>query len=192
MYGYLLCIYSIYDFVTCETSLIHPIPFFYQDVSFELKPGQITALVGYNSSGKSTCVKLLERFYQPQAGEILLDGEPLKSYKDQYLHDKVVCHEILATFCIWIFRACSWHCHLIIWLAVSAVKGRYPVESSKRIYFHHVKKAHFNFKFLCHCHNSNYCKEFFSLSGLFICDAEEGLQNFSIQPSFLGGGNEEF
>lgn len=45
--------------------------------------------MGSNSSGKSTCVKLLERFYQPEAGDILLDGKPLKDYKDQYLHDKV-------------------------------------------------------------------------------------------------------
>uniref|UniRef100_A0AAQ6AEA7 Transporter 1, ATP-binding cassette, sub-family B (MDR/TAP) n=1 Tax=Amphiprion ocellaris TaxID=80972 RepID=A0AAQ6AEA7_AMPOC len=59
------------------------------DVSLEVKPGQITALVGLNRSGKSTCVKLLERFYQPQSGEILLDGQPLQSYKDQYLHDKI-------------------------------------------------------------------------------------------------------
>ncbi|XP_031723257.1 antigen peptide transporter 1 [Anarrhichthys ocellatus] len=60
-----------------------------KDVSLEIKPGQVTALVGLNRSGKSTCVKLLERFYQPQAGEILLDGKPLQCYKDQYLHDKI-------------------------------------------------------------------------------------------------------
>ncbi|XP_038566583.1 antigen peptide transporter 1 [Micropterus salmoides] len=60
-----------------------------KDVSLQLKAGQITALVGLNRSGKSTCVKLLERFYQPQAGEILLDGKPLQSYKDKYLHDKI-------------------------------------------------------------------------------------------------------
>uniref|UniRef100_A0A8C6KU03 Antigen peptide transporter 1 n=1 Tax=Nothobranchius furzeri TaxID=105023 RepID=A0A8C6KU03_NOTFU len=59
------------------------------DVSLEVKPGQITALVGLNRSGKTTCVKLLERFYQPQAGEILLDGEPLLSYKDQFLRQKI-------------------------------------------------------------------------------------------------------
>uniref|UniRef100_UPI0037E78BDD antigen peptide transporter 1 n=1 Tax=Semicossyphus pulcher TaxID=241346 RepID=UPI0037E78BDD len=58
-------------------------------VSLDIKPGQITALVGLNRSGKSTCVKLLERFYQPTTGEILLDGKPLKSYKDQYLHEKI-------------------------------------------------------------------------------------------------------
>ncbi|KAF1388369.1 hypothetical protein PFLUV_G00089470 [Perca fluviatilis] len=60
-----------------------------KDVSLEMKPGQVTALVGLNTSGKSTCVKLLERFYQPQAGEILLDGKDLQSYEDQYLHDKI-------------------------------------------------------------------------------------------------------
>uniref|UniRef100_A0A7N8WV16 Antigen peptide transporter 1 n=1 Tax=Mastacembelus armatus TaxID=205130 RepID=A0A7N8WV16_9TELE len=60
-----------------------------RDVSLEMKPGQITALVGLNRSGKSTCVKLLERFYQPQEGEILLDGKPLKSYQDQYLHENI-------------------------------------------------------------------------------------------------------
>ncbi|XP_030014886.1 antigen peptide transporter 1 [Sphaeramia orbicularis] len=60
-----------------------------KDVSFEIKPGQTTALVGLNRSGKSTCVKLLERFYQPQSGVILLDGKPLDKYKDQYLHDKI-------------------------------------------------------------------------------------------------------
>ncbi|XP_042346306.1 LOW QUALITY PROTEIN: antigen peptide transporter 1 [Plectropomus leopardus] len=58
-------------------------------LSLEIKPGQVTALVGLNRSGKSTCVKLLERFYQPQEGEILLDGKPLQSYKDQYLHGKI-------------------------------------------------------------------------------------------------------
>ncbi|KAF7652302.1 hypothetical protein LDENG_00098600 [Lucifuga dentata] len=60
-----------------------------KNLSLEIKPRQITAIVGLNRSGKSTCVKLLERFYQPQSGEILLDGRPLQSYKDQYLHDKI-------------------------------------------------------------------------------------------------------
>ncbi|XP_056142120.1 antigen peptide transporter 1 [Lampris incognitus] len=60
-----------------------------KDVSLEIKPGQITALVGLNGSGKTSFVKLLERFYQPQAGGILLDGEPLTHYKNQYLHDKM-------------------------------------------------------------------------------------------------------
>nr|XP_057909434.1 antigen peptide transporter 1 [Doryrhamphus excisus]XP_057909435.1 antigen peptide transporter 1 [Doryrhamphus excisus]XP_057909437.1 antigen peptide transporter 1 [Doryrhamphus excisus]XP_057909438.1 antigen peptide transporter 1 [Doryrhamphus excisus]XP_057909439.1 antigen peptide transporter 1 [Doryrhamphus excisus] len=60
-----------------------------KNVSLEIKPGCITALVGLNRSGKSTCVKLLERFYQAQSGEILLDGLPLQSYQDTYLRQKI-------------------------------------------------------------------------------------------------------
>ncbi|KAJ0066294.1 hypothetical protein NL108_007842 [Boleophthalmus pectinirostris] len=57
--------------------------------SFKILLGKTNALVGLNGSGKSTCVKLLERFYQPQEGVILLDGEPLQNYKNQYLHQKI-------------------------------------------------------------------------------------------------------
>ncbi|XP_072548532.1 antigen peptide transporter 1 [Salminus brasiliensis] len=60
-----------------------------KDVSLELKPGKVTALVGPADAGKSTIVRLLERFYQPQSGEILLDKKPLISYKDEYLHEKI-------------------------------------------------------------------------------------------------------
>ncbi|KAM6967839.1 antigen peptide transporter 1 [Aplochiton taeniatus] len=60
-----------------------------KDLSLEIKPGKITALVGQCGSGKTTVVSLLERFYQPQAGEILLDGEPLDNYQDRYLHEKI-------------------------------------------------------------------------------------------------------
>ncbi|XP_072285717.1 antigen peptide transporter 2 [Pyxicephalus adspersus] len=59
------------------------------DVSFTLKPGTVTALVGPSGGGKTTCVALLERFYEPQSGEILLDGEPLAEYQHEYLHRKV-------------------------------------------------------------------------------------------------------
>ncbi|XP_045899307.1 antigen peptide transporter 2a [Micropterus dolomieu] len=60
-----------------------------QDFSLELKSGQMTALVGPSGEGKSTCVSLLERFYEPQDGEILLDNEPLKSYDHRFLHKKI-------------------------------------------------------------------------------------------------------
>ncbi|KAK2830763.1 hypothetical protein Q5P01_018694 [Channa striata] len=60
-----------------------------QDFSLELKPGQMTALVGPSGEGKSTCVSLLERFYEPQDGDILLDNKPLKSYDHRFLHKKV-------------------------------------------------------------------------------------------------------
>ncbi|KAM8985881.1 antigen peptide transporter 2 [Ara ararauna] len=61
-----------------------------QDVTFELRPGEVTALVGPNGSGKSSCAALLKRFYEPQSGEVLLDGVSLKDYDHQYLHQQVV------------------------------------------------------------------------------------------------------
>uniref|UniRef100_A0AAQ4QFA9 ABC transporter domain-containing protein n=1 Tax=Gasterosteus aculeatus aculeatus TaxID=481459 RepID=A0AAQ4QFA9_GASAC len=59
------------------------------DFSLELKSGQMTALVGTSGKGKSTCVSLLQRFYEQQDGEILLDNEPLKSYDHRFLHKKI-------------------------------------------------------------------------------------------------------
>ncbi|NXS69131.1 TAP2 protein, partial [Pandion haliaetus] len=61
-----------------------------QDVSFELHPGEVTALAGLNGSGKSTCAGLLERFYEPGTGDVLLDGVPLRDYEYRYLHRQVV------------------------------------------------------------------------------------------------------
>ncbi|KAI1886598.1 hypothetical protein AGOR_G00197460 [Albula goreensis] len=59
-------------------------------VSLEVRPGKMTALVGPSGGGKTSCVSLLERFYEPQEGEVLLDGLPLHSYRHQYLHRKMV------------------------------------------------------------------------------------------------------
>ncbi len=47
------------------------------DVSLELKPGSVVAIVGENGAGKSTLVKLLCRLYQPDQGRILVDGTDL-------------------------------------------------------------------------------------------------------------------
>jgi ATP-binding cassette subfamily B protein len=47
------------------------------DVSFEMKPGSIVAIVGENGAGKTTLVKLLCRLYQPTRGRILVDGVEL-------------------------------------------------------------------------------------------------------------------
>ncbi|XP_007445335.1 antigen peptide transporter 2-like, partial [Python bivittatus] len=55
-------------------------------VSFELRPGEAMALVGLNGSGKSSCVTLLERFYEPQSGEVLLDGVPVRDYGHKHFH----------------------------------------------------------------------------------------------------------
>ncbi|HEX5339336.1 MAG TPA: lipid A export permease/ATP-binding protein MsbA [Gammaproteobacteria bacterium] len=55
-----------------------------QDISFDVEPGRTVALVGRSGSGKSTLVGLVARFYDPVAGEILLDGHALGEYG---LHD---------------------------------------------------------------------------------------------------------
>ncbi|WP_227670191.1 ABC transporter ATP-binding protein [Psychrobacter namhaensis] len=48
-----------------------------KDVSFTIKPNRITALVGLSGAGKSTIISLLVKFYEPDAGKILLDGHDL-------------------------------------------------------------------------------------------------------------------
>lgn len=60
-----------------------------QGVSFSLRPGKVTALVGPSGGGKSSCVGLLENFYQPQHGLVLLDGKPVHTLRHDYLHSKV-------------------------------------------------------------------------------------------------------
>ncbi len=47
------------------------------DVTFEVEPGRVIALMGPTGSGKSTLVALLARIYDPTSGEVLLDGVPL-------------------------------------------------------------------------------------------------------------------
>lgn len=49
-------------------------------LSFELKAGEVVALVGENGAGKTTLVKLLTRLYDPDEGSILLDGHDLREY----------------------------------------------------------------------------------------------------------------
>ncbi len=51
------------------------------DVSFTARPGTVTAIVGRSGSGKSTLIKLIPRFYETEAGTILLDGHPLHDYR---------------------------------------------------------------------------------------------------------------
>ena len=50
-----------------------------RDVSLCIQPGELLALVGENGAGKSTLVKLLLRFYDPDAGSIVVDGASLRS-----------------------------------------------------------------------------------------------------------------
>ena len=49
-------------------------------ISFVARPGTVTAIVGRSGSGKSTLIKLIPRFYEPESGQVLLDGHPLSDY----------------------------------------------------------------------------------------------------------------
>ncbi len=49
-----------------------------KDVSFEVQPGQVVAIVGPTGAGKSTLVSLIPRFYDPKQGRILLDGRDVR------------------------------------------------------------------------------------------------------------------
>ncbi|VDO20814.1 unnamed protein product [Haemonchus placei] len=60
-----------------------------RDLSFTVEPGETVALVGPSGSGKSSCIALLENFYQPNAGQVLVDGVPLEDYEHHYIHRKI-------------------------------------------------------------------------------------------------------
>lgn len=59
------------------------------DISMEIQAGQITALVGLSGAGKSTIISLLDKFYTPQYGTILLDGVPLPQWNTQTLRANI-------------------------------------------------------------------------------------------------------
>lgn len=51
-----------------------------KNVNFHVRPGQRIAIFGQTGSGKSTIINLIERFYDAQSGEVLIDGVDIKKY----------------------------------------------------------------------------------------------------------------
>ena len=115
MYEDNLFLSQLYDFLKQKPKILEPkipaplpekintnlefkdVSFFYQNnvknvincVNFSIKPGEIVALVGENGSGKSTIVKLLARLYDPQEGNIFLDGQDIKNFKVNEFRKKI-------------------------------------------------------------------------------------------------------
>jgi ATP-binding cassette subfamily B protein len=57
--------------------------------SMTAEPGETTALVGPSGAGKSTITALLERFYEPQSGAILIDGQDIAKVSRHSLRDQI-------------------------------------------------------------------------------------------------------
>ncbi|AKQ68958.1 Lipid A export ATP-binding/permease protein MsbA [Myxococcus hansupus] len=60
-----------------------------QGLDLELRPGEVVAVVGPSGAGKSTLASLLSRFYDPQGGEVLLDGHPLTALEPEWLRRNI-------------------------------------------------------------------------------------------------------
>ncbi|QQS59475.1 ATP-binding cassette domain-containing protein [Candidatus Peregrinibacteria bacterium] len=60
-----------------------------KNLSFSVNPGQVIALTGHTGAGKTTVSKLLLRFYDPQKGEIFIDGRNIRAVTQKSLHENI-------------------------------------------------------------------------------------------------------
>ena len=59
------------------------------DISFEILPGQTVGIIGQTGAAKSTLVQLIQRLYEINSGEILIDGQPIYQYTQDHLRKAI-------------------------------------------------------------------------------------------------------
>lgn len=59
------------------------------NISFSMKPGKVTAIIGGTGSGKSTLINLIPRFYDVDNGKILVDGIDVRDIRQEQLREKI-------------------------------------------------------------------------------------------------------
>ncbi|MCC5802597.1 ABC transporter ATP-binding protein [Rossellomorea vietnamensis] len=60
-----------------------------EDISFKAEPGKVIGLIGGTGSGKTSITQLITRFYEPDKGEILIDGREVKEYSLKSLRQNI-------------------------------------------------------------------------------------------------------
>ena len=60
-----------------------------QDVSFTIEPGQVAALVGPTGAGKTSIISLIARFYEPQSGNVMIDGVDIRRFRQRSLRQQL-------------------------------------------------------------------------------------------------------
>lgn len=59
------------------------------DISFQILPGQAVGIIGQTGAAKSTLVQLIQRLYEINSGEILIDGQPIYQYTQDHLREAI-------------------------------------------------------------------------------------------------------